>query len=134
MHLAESLCLARYCHRNWGCPIFRDRRDFFKFLSLLEHFRKVTDSSIYAFAPMSFHVHLEAGCKDPLALATLLSCAYTCYYNARYHNGSAVFEHPPLIYQKKTLEWQVDNLLYIVNNPVVAGLWDSVRNRCGRIT
>ena len=74
---------------------------------------------------MSFHVHLEAGCKDPLALATLLSCAYTGYYNARYHNGSAVFEHPPLIYQKKTLEWQVDNLLYIVNNPVVAGLCKS---------
>lgn len=105
-----------------GCLIFRDRRDLIKFLSLLEHFRKRTDSLVYAFAPMSFHVHIEAGSKDPMALATLLSCSYTGYYNTRYHNGSAVFEHPPLIYPKKTLEWQVDNLLYVMNNPVVAGL------------
>ena len=108
-----------------GCLIFRDRRDFIKFLSLLGHFSKKTDSHIYAFAPMSFHVHIEAGSKDPLALATLLSCSYTGYYNTRYHNGSAVFEHPPTIYPKKTLEWQVDNLLYIVNNPVMAGLCKS---------
>jgi len=109
-----------------GCCIFNGFWDKIKFLVLLNVLMIKYGTVLYGFVLMDTHVHLLIRCENLDALCLDLFRSYTGYYVSKYKKrGCGVLDYPPLIYEKKRLDWQIDTLLYIMNNPVMAGLCKS---------
>lgn len=112
--------------RNSGkLNAFRDEADRRRFLKILDGKLKLLRGLIYAFILMDTHVHVLVKCKDINLLVKYVYCAYVGYFAARHSFKGHIFDWPATLAPKPVLKWQLDNLIYIVNNPVVAGLCKS---------
>ena len=102
--------------------IFFGKDDYYRFLFYLSKSLNRYQSSIYAFALMTNHVHLliKSDYINKISLSLLRS--YCSYAFAKHGIGKNFIQAPVKIIQKSELDWQLDILLYIINNPVLAGL------------
>ncbi len=105
-----------------GMVIFKEDYDFKKFLYLAERFRKKYKCEIRVFVLMNNHFHIQIRSARIQMFISRLVQAYTGYFCTRYNHQTRVFAPSPEPVLKKALDWQIDNALYILNNPVEAKL------------
>jgi putative transposase len=105
-----------------GYKLFRSDSDKIKMLRIINAQIIDSGSAIYAFTIMDTHIHLEINSKHIKELALNIIKAYTGYYSQKYSYQGALFVYPPTIKDKPVLQWQVDTLIYIINNPIEANM------------
>ncbi|MCI1720160.1 MAG: transposase [Bacteroidales bacterium] len=102
--------------------IFFRKEDYYRFLFYLNKSLTRYESNIYAFVLMTNHVHMliKSDFINEVTISLIRSyCSYAYY---KHDIGKNFIETPAKIVHKPELEWQLDALLYIINNPVVANL------------
>lgn len=102
--------------------LFRNDEDKKKFLVLLNLLLFRYCASLYAFVLMDTHVHLLVMCGSVEKFCLELNLSYTGYYCEKYQHKGAVIAWPCRIIPKPLIDWQIDALYYILNNPVIAGI------------
>ena len=102
--------------------VFYDRTENLQFLVYLNRLIKKYGLSLYAFALMNNHFHLLMKGERVQAAVCELVKSYTGWFCHRHTEHGKVFESPAHFVEKQLVKWQVDALLYILNNPVVAGM------------
>ncbi len=91
-----------------------------RFLFYLNKSIEKYNLSLYAFALMGNHFHLLIkGEKVHEAIRELI-ITYTGWFCRRHSGHGKVFDYPAHFVEKQVLKWQIDTLLYILNNPIVA--------------
>lgn len=102
--------------------VFHNREENRQFLIYLDRQISKYGLALYAFALMGNHFHLLIrGVMVREAVCELVK-SYTGWFNHRHPGHGKVFDSPVHFVEKELLKWQVDALLYILNNPVVAGM------------
>jgi putative transposase len=102
--------------------LFRNDEDKKKFLVLLNLILFRYCASLYAFVLMDTHVHLLIMCETVEQFCLELNLSYTGYFCEKYQHKGAVIAWPCKIIPKPIIDWQIDVLYYILNNPVLAGI------------
>ena len=105
-------------------PLFRDNRDFKRYIRFLHRYRNELGVEIIAYCLMNTHLHLEV--KTPLANISKfmhsLHTAYTGYYNFRHKSRGHLFQgrfKSPLVEKDSYL---LELSRYIHNQAVRAGI------------
>ena len=102
--------------------VFYNRTEKIQFLSYLNRLMAKYSLSLYAFALMGNHFHLLIkGSRVQDAICELLK-SYTGWFCHRHPKHGKVFDYPAHFVEKQLVKWQIDTLLYILNNPISAGL------------
>ena len=103
--------------------IFRERRDYLKFLSQIEHYLDEYHIFIYHYALMGNHLHLllkaQKGEELPKFLQVILQ-SYAIYFRKRYHSTGYVFQgrYKSLLIKKEN--YLLECARYIERNPLRA--------------
>lgn len=108
-----------------GGKIFIDRADRIKFLKLLNNLLIRFGAVIYVFALMDTHFHLLVRSRCVAIIVEYLIKAYTGYFSQKYHTSGPLFLWPIEPKEKIRIDWQIDCMLYILNNPAEAGMCKS---------
>lgn len=105
-----------------GCAIFSEKPDYEKFLFLLDKFAKQYGSVVYGFVLMTNHAHflVRSTCTEKLFSQVIR--AYIGYYCARHKSSGKFIALPPAISEVRRVDWQVKELMYMFNNPVLANM------------
>ncbi len=118
--------LFQVCVRgNNGQVIFLDEEDRFRYLTLVEKYRKRHQLECFAFCLMDTHAHwlFEAPTIRALSKAMhAINVAYAVYFNKKHGRSGHLFQGrfaSWVILDEKHLNATVE---YIENNPVTAGL------------
>lgn len=111
-----------------GRHLFRLDQEKLKFLYLLNACLERTGSVLFAFVLMNTHVHLLVQSKKLQLLKKLVICSYTGWFSWLHQTKGLLFERDVSAFCKTRTDWQVDTLLYILNNPVEAGICQSPGN------
>lgn len=102
--------------------VFRSDDDKIKFLKLLNRFLDKEKSILYGFVLMDTHVHLLLETSHLSLLMRDFVSTYSSWFNLHHNIKGQVFEKSfnsvPKIYK----DWKADCLLYILLNPVEAGI------------
>lgn len=79
---------------NQKQKIFKDRKDFIKYLDILSDYKKIYQYFLYAYILMSNHVHLLIETrKTPLSkIMQGINQRYTAYFNRRYNTVGHLFQ------------------------------------------
>lgn len=108
--------------------VFYEDTDFLDFLTKCNQTANYHQSKITAFVLMDNHVHLQVYTENLTLFMTSLIIRYTKWFNKRKGLSGSLFDSPfsssPL-YSSDMLE---RNLLYILTNPVRAGICKSARD------
>lgn len=100
--------------------VFFNRMENKRFLFYLNKSIEKYNLSLYAFALMGNHFHLLIkGEKVHEAIRELI-ITYTGWFCRRHSGHGKVFDYPAHFVEKQVLKLQIDTLLYILNNPIVA--------------
>jgi putative transposase len=105
-----------------GHKLFRRDEDYRKFLYLLNRCTILYNCKIYGYVLMTNHLHILLKTNYAARIAGYLIRCYNGYYVLTRHicdNCRTLFD-PPGFSIKYTKEFQLDTLMYILNNPVVA--------------
>ncbi len=109
--------------------IFRDRKDFLKYLDILTHYKKHHQFYLYSYVLMSNHIHLLVETKKiPLSkIQQGINQSYTMYFNRRHKTIGHLFHG-----RYKAILCDMDAYLlslvkYIHMNPVKAGMARDLR-------
>jgi hypothetical protein len=127
-----------------GHKIFFKREDYYRFLFLLNRFLHSAHSSIYGFVLMTNHAHMliHSDCINDVVCN--LVKGYEGYFYCKYQRvkptedycgpklvnesnqinvkRTPLIEMPVKIVEKISIDYQLDNLYYIINNPILSGL------------
>ena len=111
-----------YFRANGRYTVFYDDEDNFELLSRMDKFAKHYESKLLDFVLMGNHAHflVNTTCVTELMRETLKS--YSRWYNKKYKNSNKVFATPFSSACKRTDEWVLLSSIYILQNPVVAGM------------
>lgn len=108
--------------------LFEERKDYQKYLNLLEYYKEECNFEIFAYCLMSNHVHLLIRHSEQFPLETVfrkINTAYAIWYNMKYDRTGFVqngrFYSEPV----ETMESLVNIMRYIHFNPTKAGLEES---------
>ncbi|RJQ56956.1 MAG: transposase [Nitrospiraceae bacterium] len=79
---------------NWREKIFRDKRDFLKYLEIVSNYKKRHQFRLYSFVLMSNHIHLliETGGTPLSKIQQGINQSYTMYFNRRYKMVGHLFQ------------------------------------------
>lgn len=105
-----------------GCAIFSEKSDYEKFLSLLDKFVKQYSSVVYGFVLMTNHAHFLVRSTCTEKLFSQVVRAYIGYYCAHHKLSGKFIALPPYITEVWRVNWQVKELMYMLNNPILAGM------------
>jgi REP element-mobilizing transposase RayT len=102
--------------------IFRDDKDFLKYIEILSNYKKRYQFRLYSYVLMSNHIHLlvETG-KTPLAkIEQGLNQSYTMYFNRKYRTVGHLFQgrYKAILCDRDT--YLLSLIKYIHLNPVRA--------------
>ncbi len=115
-----------YARGNNRDPIFFDERDYRRFLTKLEEYRRELPFVLYAYCllPNHFHILLKVKKYTLTTIMQKLMTSYTMYINKKHDRVGHVFQgrYQSIIVEKETYLLQV--LRYIHLNPVKAGFVD----------
>lgn len=111
-----------YFRANGRYTVFYDDEDNFELLRRMDKFAKVYESTILEFALMGNHAHflVNTPCVTKFMREALKS--YSRWYNKKYKNSNKVFATPFSSACKRSDEWILMSSIYILQNPVVAGV------------
>ena len=111
-----------YFRANGRYTVFYDEEDNFELLRRMDKFAKNYESKLLDFVLMGNHAHflVNTTCVTELMRETLKS--YSRWYNKKYKNSNKVFATPFSSACKRTDEWALMSSIYILQNPVVAGM------------
>lgn len=120
--------------------VFYDDNDIIQLLLRINRFAKQYDTKIIAFVIMQNHVHLQVITNNLTPFMRSLLNSYSRWYNQKYGMSDQVFKSPFLSSNKRSREWATKSVLYILNNPIKAGictqpkdyLWSSYHFYFGR--
>jgi REP element-mobilizing transposase RayT len=105
--------------------VFLEEQDKTKFLALTQAAAEKYDTKIEAFVIMDNHVHLQLTTKQVTNFARWLLRGYSYWYNKKYSLSDKLFRTPFGSFCKPLDEWRLNSILYILANPVSAGICDA---------
>lgn len=105
-------------------PMFWDDEDRIKLLVLKKEIMARFEGKVKGFCLMTTHTHDLFKCKKIQEMSTMLHNAYSGYLAKKYGLKKPL-DFPLKIIPKSVISWQMDNLCYILNNAVMAGLCKS---------
>lgn len=110
-------------------PVFREHADKAKYLYYVEKYKQKFKLQLYAYVIMDNHAHLLGAVdREPLAkIMQGIQQSYTQYYNRKYGRAGHVFEQRYKAKLCKQDSYLLNLLRYIHQNPVKAGLTQSVK-------
>ena len=114
-----------YIRGNNKKVIFYDDDDRIEFLKKCDRFAKHFDTKILEFVLMDNHVHLQLLTNNLTPFMKSLLMSYVQTYNYRHKSADKLFKTPFSSAAKYTDEWAIENMLYILKNPVKAGICQS---------
>ena len=111
-----------YFRANGRYTVFYDDEDNKEMLRRMDKFAKHYESKIMEFTLMGNHAHflVNTPCVTELMRETLKS--YSRWYNRKYKNSNKVFATPFSSACKRSDDWVLMSSIYILQNPVVAGM------------
>ena len=117
-----------YFRANGRYTVFYDDEDNLELLRRMDKMAKKYESKVLEFALMGNHAHflIETLCVTELMRETLKS--YSRWYNRKYKNSNKVFATPFSSACKRSDEWVLSSGVYILQNPVVAGMCSKIEN------
>ena len=111
--------------------IFRDKKDFLKYLEILSHYKKRYRFRLYSYVLMSNHVHLlmETGKVSLSKVKQGINQSYTAYFNRKYKTVGHLFQgrYKALLCDRE--RYLLSLIKYIHFNPVRAKM---VKDSAGR--
>ncbi len=113
---------------NCKFTVFHEKKDFIEFLSRCNRFATHYNSSITAFVLMDNHVHLQVRTENLTQFISALLISFTQWSNRKKDLSGSLFESPfssSKIYNLESLE---HNFLYILTNPVRAGICKTIND------
>lgn len=102
--------------------LFRSKRDKFLFLSLLQQMATRFHSRVLAFVLMDTHAHLLVQSNQISIFIGTLCSRYAAGFHKKYATRGPLFRKTFINFIKDYDLWQIDTLLYILNNPLEAGI------------
>lgn len=107
--------------------IFKDRKDFLKYLEVLSHYKLRYKFILYCYALMKTHVHLLLETREtPLSkIFQGVNQSYTMYFNKRYKTVGHLFQGRYKAILCDRDEYLLSLVKYIHLNPVRAGITKS---------
>lgn len=114
-----------YIRGNNKKVIFYDDEDRIDFLEKCNRFAKQFDTKILEFVLMDNHVHLQLHTSKLTPFMKSLLMSYVQTYNYKHKSSDKLFKTPFSSAAKHTDEWAIENMLYILKNPVKARICDN---------
>lgn len=104
--------------------IFRENRDYRKFLSILSQIKQAKSFQLYAYCLMNNHVHLLIQESQAPLSASMhkINARYASWFNSKYERVGHLFQNRFLSEVIETTSYLLNVLRYIHLNPVKAGL------------
>ncbi len=114
-----------YIRGNARFRVFYDDEDSIIFLKKCSRFAQKHNTKVLEFAIMINHVHLlvETSCLSLFMKEFLHS--YSVWYNIKYKQSNKIFRTPFSSAEKRSEKWVLHNGIYILQNPVKAGICTS---------
>lgn len=112
------VCIRGNCRK----VVFLDDADRIEFLKRCNLSAKQFDTKIEAFVLMDNHIHLQVITNQLTPFVKKLLNGFSYWYNRKYSLSDKLFRTPFMSYCKYSEEWRLNSLLYILNNPVNAGI------------
>ena len=108
--------------------IFEEDEDYDKFIETVSDCKKVSDFKLYAYCLMGNHVHLliQVADEEPGQIFKRIGSRYVYWYNWKYGRTGHLFQDRFKSEPVENDEYFLAVLRYIHQNPVKAGLVDSV--------
>ena len=104
--------------------LFEERKDYLKYLDILEYQKSKCDFEIYAYCLMSNHVHLLIQtASTPLAsIFEKINTTYSCWFNMKYQRSGPLLDGRYYSEPVNDYDYFACVLRYIHCNPLKAGL------------
>ena len=102
--------------------VFYDNSDRYEFLSRLNWAAKEHNTIITEFTLMDNHVHILVSTNCLTKFTSSLLISYVKWYNLKYSTSGNLFQRPFLSVSKPKTEWIIETSMYILQNPVKAGI------------
>lgn len=104
--------------------LFEERKDYLKYLDILEYQKSLCDYKIYAYCLMSNHVHLLIHISStPLEIVfRKINTTYSCWFNMKYHRSGPLQDGRYYSEPVDDIRYFLCVLRYIHYNPSNAGL------------
>lgn len=115
-----------YFRANGRYTVFYDDEDNLELLKRMNRYAKKFGSKVYDFALMGNHAHFLIKTNGVTELMTAVLKSYSRWYNIKYKNSNKIFATPFSSAKKNSEEWVLNTSVYILQNPVKAGM-------CGRV-
>ncbi|MFE8700858.1 transposase [Cytobacillus sp. FJAT-54145] len=108
--------------------IFEDDEDKHKFLSILKKFKDISRFELYCYCLMDNHVHLLMKESEESISITIkrISSSYVYWYNMKYERCGHLFQERYRSESVEDISYFLKVLRYIHQNPIKAGLANSV--------
>ncbi len=108
--------------------VFYDDNDIIQLLARINRFAKQYNTKIIAFAIMQNHAHLQVITSNLTQYMRSVLNSYSRWYNMKYGMSDQVFKSPFMSSNKPFQEGAVKSVLYILQNPVKAGICQHPRD------
>ncbi len=112
-----------YFRGNHRCNVFYDDLDRYMFLKKCGEASEKFNTKILEFAIMDNHVHLQIITECVTKFMRYLLYTYSRWYNQKYGIKGQLFCSPFNSAVKRSNEWIINSMLYILQNPLVTGVY-----------
>lgn len=111
--------------------LFEERKDYLKYLEILEFYKENCDFELFAYCLMSNHVHLLIQTNDtPLeSVFRKINTAYANWFNMKYSRSGPLQDGRYYSEPIDSLDYFFSALRYIHKNPVKANLEKSIGSK-----
>ncbi|MBM7096874.1 transposase [Bacillus sp. H-16] len=115
------------CRGNHRKNLFFDRKDYFKYFSLLDHAYHYSPYHLHAYCLMTNHLHLLLGTQadPPCKVMQPLNSMYAMYINKKYNLSGHLFQDRYYSTPVASSHSLMKTSAYIHNNPRAAGMVDN---------
>jgi REP element-mobilizing transposase RayT len=107
---------------NRKLNVFYDNSDRYEFIVRLNWAANEHNTKIMEFALMDNHAHILVSTDSLTKFMSSFLISYVKWYNIKYSTSGNLFESPFLSASKRKPEWAINTSLYILQNPVKAGI------------
>lgn len=111
-----------YFRGNHRFNVFSNDTERLVFLKLCNKYSQSYMTVIQEFVLMDNHVHLQVFTHQLTKFMRILLHSFSIWYNKEKGVNGTIFESPFNSSIKRTREWMIDSMLYILQNPIKAGI------------
>lgn len=102
--------------------VFYDNKDRIEFLTRCKFYGNKYNSVLQEFALMDNHIHLQTQTEQLSSFMVGLLASFVHFYKRKYKTVGNIFQSPFGSICKHTETWKIDSMLYILQNPLAAGI------------